>query len=274
MRAASIPRSGKPFRFPKPKGGYQLIPAVRLALAWWAYHEKLIRLVDLRVWFAAWEMRARRCRTPGPPAPPLRPRRAPGAHRAVPQAAQGRPSAGSRRRGSSAGRNPPSHSRPRPRPFPCSTATASGDSSTGFPTTDGWSRSRAASSGSWPAAPARPDRHHPRASHPLPLPQGRHSAWTAGRVKASWIADTFGVGLRRVKQARQELIAMGWLIPLERTSGRSIAGGPMSASTWAGRGSTGSCGADGGCRSAAGTGPAATGIGTPSPRFRPGIGTP
>ena len=36
-----------------------------------------------------------------------------------------------------------------------------------------------------------------------------------GRVKASWIADTFGVGLRRVKHARQELIAMGWLIPLE-----------------------------------------------------------
>ena len=51
---------------PKPKGGYQLIPAVRLALAWWAYHEKLIRLVDLRVWFAAWEMRARRCRRPAP----------------------------------------------------------------------------------------------------------------------------------------------------------------------------------------------------------------
>src|SRR5262249_16750402 len=36
-----------------------------------------------------------------------------------------------------------------------------------------------------------------------------------GRVKASWIADTFGIGLRRVKQARQELIALGWLIPLE-----------------------------------------------------------
>jgi hypothetical protein len=35
-----------------------------------------------------------------------------------------------------------------------------------------------------------------------------------GRVKASWIAEVFGVGLRRVKSARRELIAMGWLIPL------------------------------------------------------------
>src|SRR5262249_40216233 len=38
-----------------------------------------------------------------------------------------------------------------------------------------------------------------------------------GRVKASWIADTFGVALRRVKHARQELIALGWLVPLEST---------------------------------------------------------
>jgi hypothetical protein len=35
-----------------------------------------------------------------------------------------------------------------------------------------------------------------------------------GRVKASWVADTFGVGLRRVKEARRELVALGWLIPL------------------------------------------------------------
>ena len=48
-----------------------------------------------------------------------------------------------------------------------------------------------------------------------------------GRVKASWIADTFGVGLRRVKQARQELIAMGWLIPLDLDAmGAQPLGGP------------------------------------------------
>ena len=65
MRAAFIPQE-ESVPVGKPSGGYQLIPAVHLALAWWAYREKLIRLVDLRVWFAAWEMRARRCRRPAP----------------------------------------------------------------------------------------------------------------------------------------------------------------------------------------------------------------
>ena len=32
-----------------------------------------------------------------------------------------------------------------------------------------------------------------------------------GRVKASWIARVFGVNLRRVKAARRELIALGWI---------------------------------------------------------------
>ena len=36
-----------------------------------------------------------------------------------------------------------------------------------------------------------------------------------GRVKCSWIADTFGIDLRRVKEARAELISLGWLIPEE-----------------------------------------------------------
>jgi hypothetical protein len=34
-----------------------------------------------------------------------------------------------------------------------------------------------------------------------------------GRVKASWIARIFGVDLRRVKAARAELIALGWIAP-------------------------------------------------------------
>ena len=46
----------------KPKGGYRIIRAAVMAAAWWAYRRKLIRLVDLRVWFAAHEMDARRCR--------------------------------------------------------------------------------------------------------------------------------------------------------------------------------------------------------------------
>jgi hypothetical protein len=34
-----------------------------------------------------------------------------------------------------------------------------------------------------------------------------------GRVKSAWIARTFGVDLRRVKQARRELIGLGWIDP-------------------------------------------------------------
>jgi hypothetical protein len=34
-----------------------------------------------------------------------------------------------------------------------------------------------------------------------------------GRVKASWIARVFAVDLRRVKAARRELVALGWIIP-------------------------------------------------------------
>jgi len=34
-----------------------------------------------------------------------------------------------------------------------------------------------------------------------------------GRVKATWIARVFGVDIRRVKQARKDLVALGWLMP-------------------------------------------------------------
>src|SRR4051812_39728377 len=65
VRAASMPREGTDSPR-KPTGGYQLIPVVQLALAWSAYRQRLIRLADLRTWFAAWEVRARRCRRPAP----------------------------------------------------------------------------------------------------------------------------------------------------------------------------------------------------------------
>ncbi len=34
-----------------------------------------------------------------------------------------------------------------------------------------------------------------------------------GRVKSAWIANVFGVDLRRVKKARRELVALGWIHP-------------------------------------------------------------
>ena len=46
----------------KPAGGYRFITVMQLAMVWWAYHEKLIRLIDLRTWFACQELVSRRCR--------------------------------------------------------------------------------------------------------------------------------------------------------------------------------------------------------------------
>lgn len=45
----------------KPDGGFCFIPAMALMRAWWAYRGKIIRLQDLRVWFACFEVVARRC---------------------------------------------------------------------------------------------------------------------------------------------------------------------------------------------------------------------
>ena len=198
----------------KPKGGYQLIPAVRLALAWWAYHEKLIRLVDLRVWFAAWEMRARRCRRPAP----LPRRFGFGELQGLTGLSLKRLKA-SLRRLEDAGLLAWSES-----------AIAFPVSIEGVPLTDrdGFrdfldripNRRRLVpvprrilrllAGGCRPALIATILGHLFRC---LYLKDGQ--CLPVGRVKASWIADTFGVGLRRVKQARQELVAMGWLIPLD-----------------------------------------------------------
>jgi hypothetical protein len=45
----------------KPAGGYRFITVVQLCMAWWAYQYNRIRLLDLRTWFAAHELVARRC---------------------------------------------------------------------------------------------------------------------------------------------------------------------------------------------------------------------
>ncbi len=45
----------------KPDGGFCLISGTMLLAAWWAYRRAIIRLYDLRVWFACFELMARRC---------------------------------------------------------------------------------------------------------------------------------------------------------------------------------------------------------------------
>ena len=144
----------------KPKGGYRIITAAVLAAAWWAYRHKLIRLVDLRVWFAAHEMDATTLPGRTGPPPPVHPRGTPQPHRPVPQAAQGLPPP-------APGRTAPELVGDRPRipglarrPAGRSSRTTSGPSSTGSPTRTARSPSPAESSGSWPAA------HGPPSSPP------------------------------------------------------------------------------------------------------------
>src|SRR5919109_3322158 len=45
----------------KPRGGFIFLTVQQLCLLWWAYRIRLIQLRDLRIWFAAQEMVARRC---------------------------------------------------------------------------------------------------------------------------------------------------------------------------------------------------------------------
>ena len=212
MRTASEPRR-ETVPPAKPKGGYQLIPAVRLALAWWAYREKLIRLVDLRVWFAAWEMRARRCRRPSP----LPRRFGLGELQGLTGLSHKRLKA-SLRRLEAAGLLAWSESAIA---FPVSIEGVPLADREGFRQFLGRIPNhrrlipvprrilRLLAGGCRPAMIATILGHLFRC---LYLKGGM--CLPVGRVKASWIAETFGVGLRRVKQARQELIAMGWLIPL------------------------------------------------------------
>ena len=100
MRAAFVPQ-GESIPLRKPRGGYQLIPVVHLALAWWAYHEKLIRLVDLRSGSGSPPGRCGPAAAAGPaPSPAGSGSTSCGGSPGYPPNGSGNPSAGSRRHGS------------------------------------------------------------------------------------------------------------------------------------------------------------------------------
>ena len=197
----------------KPKGGYRIITAAVLAAAWWAYRSKLIRLVDLRVWFATHEAAARRC----------------GVEKDSPR----RFNLEELRKltGLSLKRLKESVKRLQAARLLnwSETALAFPGSLDEWPV-DGQADFRAfldqipnrerkvpvprrtlrlLAGGGRPALIATVVGHLIRG---LYLKSGK--CLSRGRVKASWIAAVFGVGLRRVKHARQELIAGRWLIPL------------------------------------------------------------
>ncbi len=198
----------------KPDGGYQFIPTPLLVAAWRLRREGAVDAAGLRVWFAAWEMQARRR-----PAPAALPRRF-----------------GLDELRKLTGLTPARIRRSLPR-----LATARlldwSEAALGFPD---------------PASEASPELRErlqedlarfPRPGGRVPVPRrilrllarGVRPALAAtilgclarclrfrggvlegrGRVKASWIAGTFGLSERRVKEARGELIALGWIVPLE-----------------------------------------------------------
>ncbi|HEV3165000.1 MAG TPA: hypothetical protein VGZ22_13300 [Isosphaeraceae bacterium] len=198
----------------KPAGGYQLIPVLSLAMAWWAYRQQLIRIADLRVWFAGHEMLARRC---------LAAKDVPccfGLHEL--QKLTGlapRRLNESLRRLQAAGLMSFSETAIA---FATSPDVLAEEDLEGF-----WQfldqipnpnrqvplprrMLRLLCSGARPVLIATILGHLLRC---LYLRKGQCES--RGRVKASWIAHAFAVSLRRVKQARQDLITMGWLIPLD-----------------------------------------------------------
>ena len=216
-QAAVLPGLGDAPR--KPKGGYRLIPVVQLCMAWSAYRAGLIRLFDLRVYFACHEMVARRCLSAKTSLPScftlkeldrltgLGAKRLKGslgrltaarlliwseAAIAFPGSAEGLPEEGRKVLTEMLDRIP---NHERLVPVPRRTL-------------------RLLAGGARPALIATILGHLFRC---LYLKKGCCQA--RGRCKASWIARVFGAGERRVKEARKELIRRGWLVMLKAGQG-------------------------------------------------------
>jgi len=213
MRAA-FPKATDADTPAKPKGGYRIINGPILAAAWTAYRLKSIRLVDLRVWFAAHEMDARRCQVE---------HRLP--KKFTTKELRKLTGLSARRTKDSLRRLQDAHLLEWAQSglsFPYSPDDLPVKETLGFRAIlDGIPNAnrkvpvprrtlRLIAGGARPALIATILGHLVRG---LYLKRGK--CFARGRVKASWIADTFGIGLRRVKQARCELIACGWIIPLD-----------------------------------------------------------
>ena len=197
----------------KPEGGFRFLTVFELVLLWRAYKTGLIRLADLRVYFACQEMDARRCVRVKKPncftleelgkLVGLAPKRAKQSLRRLEAA---KLLAWSEER----------------LEFASPTATVLSEKLPGF----------AEMLGKIPnhrrriptprrilrllAGGARPSLIAAVIGHMLWCLYYREGRCEPrGRVKASWIAEVFEVDLRRVKEARGELIEMKWLVPLE-----------------------------------------------------------
>jgi hypothetical protein len=170
----------------KPAGGYVIVRPGQLMAAWAAYEEDKITLADLRVYLACHEIVARRCGEPGPNFNSVE---------IFPLCGVKRVRAAIRRL-----------------------------LAAGLITLEGHRLEFPGGSGKLIPFPRRMLRHLARgggrvliatvfghAIRCLKLAGGK--CVSGGCCPASWIAEEFGVDLRRVKSARAELVALGWLEP-------------------------------------------------------------
>ena len=196
----------------KPVGGFVFLTVEQLCLVWWAYRTRHIQLIDLRVWFAAHEMGARRCQLQPDQVPVYTPTEL---HRLV-GGAGGEHLRASLRRLAAMGLLTWSHTQ-------LTFATAPADV-----------RGPHDLTGLHTMAHAIPNSHRrvPVPRQALRLIAGErkasviatmlghllrclyyreHHCHSGGWCKASWIAEVFGLDLRSVKAARKHLVALDWL---------------------------------------------------------------
>ena len=196
----------------KPYGGFRFLTVVQLCLLWWAYRTRLIQLRDLRVWFAAQEMVARRCQL------------APGHIPAfTPQELQGL-----------VGGRGGEHLRASLRRLAATGLLTWATTQLTFATSPTDIRGQHDLSAFHTMVAAIPNhaRRVPVPRQVVRLIAGgcrpsviatilghlirclyyrEHRCISGGWCKASWIADVFRLDLRNIKAARKHLVAIGWL---------------------------------------------------------------
>jgi hypothetical protein len=196
----------------KPSGGFRFLTVHQLCLVWWAYRIRLIRLLDLRVWFAAQEMVARRCQLAPEQIPVF-----------TPQELQGL-----------VGGRGGEHLRASIRRLEAAGLLTWATTQLTFATSPTDLRGRHDLSAFHTMSTAIPNlaRRVPVPRQAVRLIAGgcrpsviatilghlirclyyrEHRCISGGWCKASWIADVFRVDLRTIKAARKHLVAMGWL---------------------------------------------------------------
>lgn len=189
----------------KPAGGFCFIAGMALIASWQTYKASIITWHDLRVWFACFELVARRCG--------LRPDRCPRYGSKEILALVGGRSEGrvkrSLRRLENAGLLRRSHTTME------LTVPTSFDPSAELAVSNRMLHRRV-------PVPRRMIRFMARSSRPVVaativghllrcLYYRNRLCWPEGSVKASWIAEVFEVDARNVKAARKSLVKLGWL---------------------------------------------------------------